>query len=459
MKTLRHQMDVGTMSRYQWGTSALCVLLNIIDGFDILIVAYTATSLTADWGLSGTQIGVLLSSGLFGMAAGTMLLSPLADKIGRRPLLLFCVALAGLGMLAAAAAPNFLVLAVIRVITGLGMGGIIVSAGVIASEFSSKRWRGLAVSINSAGYAFGAVVGGLAAVWLLSFTTWRGVFVFGAVLTLATFVVLVFRMPESVDYLQMGRSRDALTRINTLALKMGKDPVQSLEPAQSSSAQGKTRVISLLTSAKYRTPTIFMCLAFFLLMAGYYFVQSWTPSLLVDSGYSEAQGNLGGTVLNIGGMVGAVGVGVILARFPLKNVLVTAFIVTTLLMASFALLPTGLVTAFIISALIGMAACSSMAGLYALATGAYEAGVRSTAVGLGVTVGRFGAIVAPAVAGGLVDLNWGSAGLYLLMAPTFLIAGLAVTMIRLQVKDATDDSPAAAESSPHVEPARVESDH
>lgn len=441
MTNLRKQMDVGKMSRYQWGTSALCILLNVSDGFDILVIAYIATSLTDDWGLSGTEVGLLMSAGLVGMALGTMFLSPLADKIGRRPLLLFCMTLAGAGMILSAFAPEIGSLIIIRLITGVGMGGIIVSAGVIASEFASQRWRGLAVSLNSVGYAFGAVLAGLVSVWVLSFTSWRGVFLVGGISTFLLLAVLIVRMPESVDYLYLGKSRNSLERINSLAEKMNKEPVTNLDIQAEESKQRETKVTTVLTSPKYRWPTILLCIAFFMLMVGYYFVQSWTPALLVESGFSETQGNIGGTILNVGAMLGAICVGILLARYALKNVLVTAFVLTTCLMIAYAVLPTSLIGAFIASLVIGTLASGSMAGMYALATGAYEASVRSTAMGLGLTVGRIGAIAAPAMAGSLLDLGWGTAGLYILIAPSFLIAGLAVAMFKLQIKDARSRTP------------------
>lgn len=428
--TLRQQMDSGVMSRYQWGTVALCLLLNIVDGFDILIVAYTSTSLTNEWGLSGSELGFLLSAGLFGMAAGTMFIAPLADKIGRRPLVLLCLALATLGMFASAFAPSPTMLGSLRVITGLGMGGIIVSANVIASEFASKRWRGLAVSLNTTGYAFGAVVGGLTAVWLQAQFSWRGVFIFGATMTLAAFLILLVRMPESVDYLYLEKSRGALAKVNELARKMKKEPVTDLARPETTGVK-KTSAVSTLLSAKYRRSTIIVCLGFFLNMSGYYFVQSWTPRLLVQSGLSEAQGNLGGTVLNIGGMIGSIAIGVLLARFPLKKVLVSYFAITGALMCVFALTPSALTAAFTIALLIGLFANGCMAGLYTLVTGAYEPAVRATAVGWGITVGRIGAIVAPIVAGGLLDLNWDTAGLYLLMSLPFFVAGALVAMIKI----------------------------
>ena len=160
---LRARIDAAAMTPYQWMVVALCVLLNCLDGFDVMAMAFTASSLTEEFALSGSELGVLLSAGLVGMAVGSLALAPVADVIGRRPLILISVGLATLGMLLSAAAPSAVLLGLARVVTGLGVGGILASTNVIASEYASARWRGLAIGLYTAGYGIGATLGGVAA--------------------------------------------------------------------------------------------------------------------------------------------------------------------------------------------------------------------------------------------------------------------------------------------------------
>ncbi|EGD45377.1 major facilitator family transporter [Nocardioidaceae bacterium Broad-1] len=159
---LRARIDAAAMTPYQWMVVALCVLLNCLDGFDVMAMAFTASSLTEEFALSGSELGVLLSAGLVGMAVGSLALAPVADVIGRRPLILISVGLATVGMLLSAAAPSALLLGLARVVTGLGVGGILASTNVIASEYASARWRGLAIGLYTAGYGIGATLGGVA---------------------------------------------------------------------------------------------------------------------------------------------------------------------------------------------------------------------------------------------------------------------------------------------------------
>jgi MFS family permease len=165
---LRERINTSKMSPYQWAIIGMCVLLNALDGFDVLAMAFTANGVTKEFGLTGSELGILLSAGLVGMAIGSLCLAPLADIIGRRPMIIASVGAAGAGMLLAATATTMEQLGIWRLLTGLGVGCILACTNVIASEYSSKKRRGLSISIYTAGYGIGATLGGAAAVYLQS---------------------------------------------------------------------------------------------------------------------------------------------------------------------------------------------------------------------------------------------------------------------------------------------------
>ena len=83
-------LDGSPMTFFQWRAVALCCLINMLDGFDFMVMAFTAASVSAHWSLRGTQLGYLLSAGLIGMTVGSLFIAPLADRIGRRTLVLGC---------------------------------------------------------------------------------------------------------------------------------------------------------------------------------------------------------------------------------------------------------------------------------------------------------------------------------------------------------------------------------
>ena len=143
--TIGDMMNEKPMTGFQWRVIALCFLINMLDGFDVLVMAFTAVSVSAHWSLSGTQLGYLLSAGFVGMAAGSLFIAPWADRFGRRPLILAGVSVAGTGMVLSSFAATPEILGMLRFLTGLGVGGLLASSYVIAGEYASKRWRGLAI--------------------------------------------------------------------------------------------------------------------------------------------------------------------------------------------------------------------------------------------------------------------------------------------------------------------------
>ncbi|MFQ6575742.1 MFS transporter [Pseudomonas sp. UM16] len=426
---LKHRVDNDPMGRFQCLAIGMCIVLNMIDGFDVLVMAFTAASVSAEWGLGGAQIGLLLSAGLFGMAAGSLFIAPWADRCGRRPLILFCLALSGIGMLLSALSQTPVQLALLRGLTGLGIGGILASSNVIASEYASKRWRGLAVSLQSTGYALGATLGGLLAVWLLSHWGWRSVFLFGGIATLLVIPLVLLWLPESLDFLLARRPANALARVNQLAVRLGQPQLAELPPQQLKEAGAVTGFRQLLTPSMRRT-TLLIWLLFFLVMFGFYFIMSWTPKLLVSAGLSAQQGITGGVLLSVGGILGAALIGGLSSRWPLSRVLSLFMLITAGLLVAFVGSGSSIVAALGLGLLIGLFSNGCVAGLYALSPVVYDASVRATGVGWGIGIGRIGAILSPTVAGVLLDGGWQPLHLYGVFAAVFVIAAGCLLLLK-----------------------------
>ncbi|AZD15468.1 MFS transporter [Pseudomonas chlororaphis] len=426
---LKSRVDSGPMSAFQCLAIGICMVLNMIDGFDVLVMAFTAASVSAEWGLNGAQVGLLLSAGLFGMAAGSLFIAPWADRFGRRPLILFCLALSGLGMLLSALSQTPLQLVLLRGLTGLGIGGILASSNVIASEYSSKRWRGLAVSLQSTGYALGATLGGLLAVWLLSHWGWRSVFLFGGAVTWLVIPLVLLWLPESLDFLLARRPGNALVRVNRLARRLEQPELAQLPPEVPRQPGAPSGFGQLLAPAMRRT-TLLIWLLFFLVMFGFYFVMSWTPKLLVAAGLSAQQGITGGVLLSVGGIFGAALIGGLASRWPLGRVLALFMLITAGLLVLFVGSASSIAAALGLGLLIGLFANGCVAGLYALSPVVYDASVRATGVGWGIGIGRIGAILSPTVAGLLLDGGWQPLHLYGVFASVFVIAAGCLLLLK-----------------------------
>ncbi|MBB2914235.1 benzoate transport [Streptosporangium becharense] len=430
---LRARIDEAPMSRLQWSAIAVCVLLNVLDGFDVLVMSFTSAAVSAEWSLSGSQLGLLLSAGLVGMALGSLLLAPLADRIGRRALILACLGVAAAGMLLSAVSQNAVQLGLLRVLTGIGIGGILASSNVIAAEYANRRWRGLAVSLNSTGYAVGATAGGVIAVALQDSSGWRSVFAFGGVATALLVGAVLWRLPESLDFLLTQRSPRALDRLNALLAMMSQPALGSM-PEQSATAEPVPRIRQILSRTQRRN-TLLVWAGFFTVMFGFYFVTSWTPKLLVEAGMSATQGITGGVLLNLGGIFGTTLLGLLAARFALKHVLLGYALATAALLAAFVPATSAYALVLTLGVLIGLFVNGCVAGLYALTPSIYPPEVRATGVGWGIGVGRIGAIVSPLVAGWLLDAGWGPGLLYLLVAVVLVTGGLAVRAFRIPTEE------------------------
>lgn len=426
---LKATVDDGPMSRFQWLAIGICIVLNMIDGFDVLVMAFTASSVSAEWGLTGAQIGLLLSAGLFGMAAGSLFVAPWADRFGRRPLILFCLVVSGIGMLLSSMSQTPLQLALLRGLTGIGIGGILASSNVIASEYASKRWRGLAVSLQSTGYALGATLGGLLAVWLLTHWGWRSVFLFGGVVTLLVIPLVLLWLPESLDFLLARRPENALQRINRLARRLGQ-PALTKMPAPVIKQAGEPTGLRKLLSPDTRRTTLVIWLLFFLVMFGFYFIMSWTPKLLVAAGLSAQQGITGGVLLSVGGIFGAALIGALASRWPLARVLAMFMLITAGLLLLFVGFGSSIAAALGLGLLIGLFCNGCVAGLYALSPVVYDTSVRATGVGWGIGIGRIGAILSPTVAGFLLDSGWEPLHLYGVFASVFVIAAGCLLLLK-----------------------------
>jgi benzoate transport len=418
------------MSRFQARAIALCVVLNMLDGYDVLVMAFTASDVAREWKLSGAGLGVLLSAGLFGMAGGSLFVAPWADRFGRRAITLLCLAVITLGMLLSAAAQAPAQLTALRVLTGLGIGGILASLNVITAEYSPARWRSTAISLQVTGYPIGATVGGSVAALLIARYGWRSAFLFGAVCSALMIPVVVKSLPESLDFLIARRPHGALARLNALLRRMGHAPVEEL-PEPPAQERAVANPVSRLLAGDYVSSTLPIWGAFFLLMFSFYFITSWTPRLLVAAGLSTTQGITGGVLLNLGGIAGGSLFGYLATWQPLKRLAGAYLVATAAGMLLFGLFAADLRAAFPIALAIGVFLFGSMVGLYAAAPLLYPAAIRATGMGWAIGIGRIGAILAPLSAGLLVDAGWGTSALYFAFAAPLAVAALLVRALRI----------------------------
>jgi MFS family permease len=211
---------------------------------------------------------------------------------------------------------------------------------------------------------------------------------------------------------------------------MGHDALDTLPPSNGGH-RGVTAGFRRLVASGLRRNTLLVCGTYLCVLAGFHFVTSWTPSLLVDAGLSSAAGISGGTLLNVGGILGPAVVGLLAARFVLRSVLTTYMFVAAMLLAVFIGTTPWIVLALVVAVVVGALVNGCVAGLNALAPTLYDADTRVTAVGTALTFGRVGSILSPTVAGALLDTGWAPTHLYLMAGGLFAVAGVLVLAVHL----------------------------
>ena len=419
------------MSRYQKVAITICLAINMLDGFDVLVMAFTASSVASEWGLQGSELGILFSAGLFGMAVGSLFVAPLADKFGRRVIVLSCLVVISMGMFVSAISQTMFQLATLRAITGLGIGGLLASLNVIVAEYSSIKWRDFAVSFLQTGYPMGAVIGGSIAAFLIGEYGWRSVFLFGGIASSLMIPLVVWNLPESLAFLLSKRPVNALEQVNNLLTRMGHQAVEEL-PLPSHEDIVLPSKVRDLVSGDLRRSSLLIWLAFFMVMFSFYFVLSWTPKLLVEAGFSAGEGISAAVLLNLGGIVGGLILGYLATRLPLRVLICVYMIVTAGFMFLFSIYASTMTTALGLCVLIGFFLFGSMIGLYALVPGYYPVSIRTTGMGWAIGIGRGGAILSPLAAGILLDYGWQSTTLFVIFAIPLIISMMAVAAIGKQ---------------------------
>ena len=425
---VRDAINQGQMSPLQIRTVLLCALLNVMDGYDIMAMVFTASAISTAWSLSGTQLGLLLSAGMVGMAFGSVLITPLADRLGRKAIVQLSLAVITAGMAYSALTQSFQEMAVARLVTGLGVGGLVPGLSMIVAEFSSDKWRGGAVSFMGVGYTFGAVLGGLAAGELLSSYGWHSVFAVGAMATFALMLAVWLWLPESVDFLLQKQPRNALPKLNRILSAIGAPTLQSMEaPNQQQAQAGGLR--SLLTPPLRRLSLQLWCVSFLVLMCAY-FVISWTPRLLVLSGLSQSQSIIGGVLLNSGGVIGCLLFGWLATRVRAQSITLVYFGIGLLSLLTLSQFHNQLMLAFALTLLIGICLFGAIAGINTLAPAIYPAANRSSGVGMVTGIGRLGGILSPALTGVMVDAGQPIGALYIYYCVPLAAAAVLMWSLR-----------------------------
>ena len=426
MNDIRQMIEDSKLTTLQITVFLVCITMNMLDGMDVLVIAYAAPALSADWTTSPETLGTIFSAGLFGMTAGAMFLAPFADRIGRRNMIMTCIILMSAGMLLTAYVRTEWQLIFMRFATGLGIGSMLATAATMAAEYSPNRNKNFIVSFVLSGYPLGATLSGFAAASIIPEYGWRAMFIAAGSATAVTLPIVVFLLPESLDFLIKTRPQRALERANKILQRMGYEARSELPEAPE---EAKRASVKELFMHHRQMPTIWLWIAFFTSFATLYFLTSWIPKLAESTGLSLRLAIYAGTVFNLGAFIGILSQGYLSQTFGLRRVIASFLVGTGVLMCIF-----GFVSAswliLLLFGLIGYGVQGGFVGFYTVAARLYPTEIRNTGIGWGIGAGRIGAIVGPKVGGTLIGMGLTLTVNFIIFAVPLAIAAIATMLIK-----------------------------
>jgi len=430
----------------------ITIALNALDGFDVLSISFASPGIAAEWKITRAALGFVLSMELIGMALGSIFLGSLADRIGRRPTVLGCLVVMATGMFMATTSNGILgslVMPVIgpiaqsfdytldvrladlsmwRIVTGLGIGGMLAAINAVVAEFSNSKRRDLSVAIMSIGYPVGAALGGFITSTGLELAEWRSVFYFGASVTVAMIPTVFFLMPESVHWLTRKQPAGALDKVNKTLRAIGHEPVTEL-PAVS--ADARQRSSGDLFKAPLLTITVLTTMAYFFHITTFYYIVKWVPTIVVGMGFAPSSAGYVLSWLNVGGATGGTVLGLLSQRFSLKALTITVMMLSTVAVTLFGRAPADLTKLILICMVAGFCTNAAITGMYAIFAKVFPTHVRASGTGIAVGVGRGGSVLAPIIAGFLFT-SYELPTVSLLMGLGSLVAAVVVLNLRVE---------------------------
>ncbi|MCO4865443.1 aromatic acid/H+ symport family MFS transporter [Cupriavidus sp. WGlv3] len=417
-------IDRQPLSAFQVTIVVLCFLIVAVDGFDTAAIGFIAPAIRAEWQLTPAQLAPLFGAGLGGLMAGAFLFGPLADRFGRKGVLVLSVLCFGAASLASAWSPDLWTLVLLRFITGLGLGGAMPNAITLTSEFCPEKRRSFLVTTMFCGFTLGSALGGLASAGLIDAFGWRSVLVAGGVLPLVLAVALVWLLPESVRYLVMtGKSRERI--VATLRKIAPHEDLRGATFAVGEQRAASSPVRHLFRPALLRGTLLFW-LTFFMSLLVIYLLSSWLPTLLRGTGHSLRTAALVTTMFQVGGTVGAIALGWLMDRFNPHHVLATSYALAALGIAAVGSVAAEPVAAGVAVFIAGFCISGSQVGANALSASFYPTDCRATGVSWANGVGRMGSVVGSVGGATLLSMGLGMPALFAWIGVPALIAGLSM---------------------------------
>jgi AAHS family 4-hydroxybenzoate transporter-like MFS transporter len=423
-------IDGQKVGAFQIRAFLLCAAVLFVDGFDVQGITYVAPSISAAWNLPRGALGPTFSAGLFGVMLGALLFAPLADRIGRRRVIIWSCVAFGLCTLLTVWVNSLTSLLVLRFFTGLGLGAALPNAIGLASEYAPQKRRGSIVMFVASGISLGSIAAGMAAAQLISTLGWRAVFVVGGALPLLLAVALIRWLPESIRFVALLPKGEAEAKrlLRKIKPDLGLDAdvrIQSNDPEG-----GKATVMHLFREHRGRA-TVLLWIAFFMSLLNVYLAINWLPTSLNASGFTVEQAAVITSMYHVGGVAGTYALGLLMDRIGPHVILMFAFLTAIVGFYIFATVPSTVqwsTTAVLMAT--GFGVIGGQVGITTLASMIYPVAMRSTGLGWALGVGRVGSIVGPTIGGLMLATASDPRSVYLVCIVPALVGFLAVALLK-----------------------------
>jgi len=428
----------------------VAIALIVLDGYDVSLTSFAAPYLEKGFGVSKAELGLVMSGALIGMLIGSIVVAPLADRIGRRKMGVLSALTIAVGMFIgpfATLQTGTWPLVLSRIVTGVGLGCLVSVAGVILSEYTGRRVYSLVMAVYAAAINIGGLFGSLVIGPMLGVHGWQlgwwAGFALSAVAAVATFAFL----PESLAWLSEGRRADSLQRLNTLLGKMGRPALDALPETDSTTVRAKGTLRTVFTG-RVGFYTVLMIVGYLAYMLSFYFMTNWAPSTVADAHHNPPLAAQLVTAFSVGGILGNVLFGFLADRFNIRLLTPVFLVLATVTLSLFGLAGPSMPTAWWMLFLASFFVCAGTASFYAIVPTLYPTLARSTGFGVVIGVGRFGGIAAPIVGGWAFDGGMGMGAAFTVFALPMLLAAVCVVVLHLSTRrsgsEATEVQPAPA---------------
>jgi AAHS family 4-hydroxybenzoate transporter-like MFS transporter len=412
----------------------LCLLTLVIDGFDVQAMGYLIPALSADLGVEPAEFRTVLPAANFGVLIGSLLFSPLADKIGRRPVLIWSTLWFAVATLAAAFADSVTELFWLRFVAGIGMGCIIPNATALIGEYSPAGRRVALMMTITVGFTAGGAIAGFVARAMIPAFGWQSVFVVGGVIPLAIAFVMFTSLPESLQFLAVRRRR--LDQVARWLKEL--DPTLKVDAATeyiaNEESKGGVPFLHLFRDGR-SVVTILLWIISFMNLLNLYSLSNWLPTVVNGMGYDQNTAVLVGTLLLVGGTIGTFGLAWAIARSGFTRVLMVNYMIAAVAIAFIGHPDLSLLLLTAIVFVAGWCVVGGQPGMNAFAATFYPTYLRSTGVGWALGIGRIGAIVGPYIGGWMIGAKWTTQQLFWAAAVPAVISAITLIVLTRVIGD------------------------